>query len=412
MAILKIIVVGAGPSGLLLALLLANAGINVQVLEAASKLDESPRATHYSWPALYELKRAGILEEVRERGFVTWGGIQWRNLEGTLLARFNPDAILKDNRLHCLPLGKLCNLMKEHLDRRPNAEVKYMHRVSKIDQTEACARVWAQTPHGEQTFEADYVVGCDGASSQIRQALFGDDFPGRTWDEQIVATNVYYNIERHGWDQGAFIVDPVYWSMALQISLDGMLRVTYGEVPGLTREEYLTRQPEKFRTILPGHPSPEDYKIVNFSPYKIHQRCAKSFRVGRFLLAADAAHLCNPFGGLGLTGGIVDVGNLFDCLNGIHQGLADENILDRYNQVRREKYFEFIDPVSSANLRRLIQDPEVAMKEDSFFKMAKDFEDAEFCARLGLGVNAIMHDFTQEYRKAGEALPENLQSKT
>lgn len=181
---------GAGPSGLLLALLLANVGINVQLLEAASKLDESPRATHYSWPALFELKRAGLLEEVRERGFVTWGGIQWRNLEGTLLARFNPDAILKDNRLHCLPLGKLCALIKEHLDRRPNAEIKYMHKVSKIDQTEAFARVYAETPDGEQSFDADYIVGCDGASSQIRRALFGDDFPGRTWDEQIVATNV------------------------------------------------------------------------------------------------------------------------------------------------------------------------------------------------------------------------------
>lgn len=113
-------------------------------------------------------------------------------------------------------------------------------------------------------------------------------------DPSLTQLKVYYDIERHGWEQGAFIVDPVYWSMATQISLDGMLRVTYGEVPGLTRDQYLARQPEKFRTILPGHPSPEDYKIVNFSPYKIHQRCAKSFRVGRFLLAADAAHLCNP----------------------------------------------------------------------------------------------------------------------
>lgn len=130
------------------------------------------------------------MDEVRERGFVTWGGIQWRDVDGTLLARFNPDAIPKDYRLHCLPLGKLCSLVKEHLDRRSNVEVRYIHTVFKIDQTEARARVWAETPHGEQSFEADYIVGCDGASSQIRRALFGDDFPGRTWDEQIVATNV------------------------------------------------------------------------------------------------------------------------------------------------------------------------------------------------------------------------------
>lgn len=170
--------------------MLANAGINVQVLEAASKLDDSPRATHYSWPAIYELKRAGLLDEVRERGFVTWGGIQWRDLEGNLLARFNPDAITRDYRLHCFPLGELCSLIKEHLDRRPNAEVKYLHKVLNVDQVQEHAQVWAETPDGEQKFEADYIVGCDGASSKIRTELFGDEFPGRTWDEQIVATNV------------------------------------------------------------------------------------------------------------------------------------------------------------------------------------------------------------------------------
>lgn len=311
---LQVIVVGAGPSGLILALLLANAGIDVQVFEAAEKLDDSPRATYYSWPAVYELRRAGILPEVRERGFVSWGGVQWRKLDGTQLARFNPDAIPIDYRLHCLALGDLCTLIKEHLDRRPNAAVKYLHRVTKTTQKKEGAQVFIETPQGEQVFEADYIVGCDGANSRIRRELFGDEFPGRTWNEQIVATNVsirfaidiiipkifltldkvYYDIQRHGWDQGAFIVDPEHWAMAVQIGLDGLLRVTYGETPGLTREQYLERQPEKFRTILPGNPSPEDYKIVNFSPYKIHQRCAESLRVGRIILAADAAHLCNP----------------------------------------------------------------------------------------------------------------------
>lgn len=75
---------------------------------------------------------------------------------------------------------------------------------------------------------------------------------------------------------------------------EALWRVTYGELPGLSREELRARQPEKFRTFLPGHPGPEDYNVINFAPYKIHQRCAEKFRVGRILLAADAAHLCNP----------------------------------------------------------------------------------------------------------------------
>lgn len=82
--------------------------------------------------------------------------------------------------------------------------------------------------------------------------------------------------------------------MAAKITKDGLWRVTYGEVAGLSLEQLRERQPEKFKAMLPGHPEPNEYKIVNFSPYKIHQRLAKSMRVGRFLLAADAAHLCNP----------------------------------------------------------------------------------------------------------------------
>lgn len=79
-----------------------------------------------------------------------------------------------------------------------------------------------------------------------------------------------------------------------QLANDGLLRITYGEDGNLTTGQMRERQPWKFRTFVPGAPEPDEYKLVSFSPYKIHQRCAESFRKGRFLLAADAAHLCNP----------------------------------------------------------------------------------------------------------------------
>lgn len=78
--------------------------------------------------------------------------------------------------------------------------------------------------------------------------------------------------------------------MAAKIGTDGLYRITYGELPGLTLEELKERQPMKFKAFLPGNPDPDQYKIMNFSPYKIHQRLAPSMRVGRFCLAADAAH--------------------------------------------------------------------------------------------------------------------------
>lgn len=95
--------------------------------------------------------------------------------------------------------------------------------------------------------------------------------------------------------------------------------------------------------------------------------------MGRVLLAADAAHLCNPFGGLGLTGGLVDVGGLAECFEGIQKGVANESILDKYDEIRRKMWHEIIDPVSSSNFLRVsATDPETATVKDEFLKMVDE----------------------------------------
>lgn len=105
---------------------------------------------------------------------------------------------------------------------------------------------------------------------------------------------MYYDFTKYGYWDSNFIVHPKNWYMAARITTDGLYRVSYGDVPGLTRDEYIARQPQRYEEILPGNPKPGDYTITNISPYKLQQRCAPSFRVGRVILAADAAHLCNP----------------------------------------------------------------------------------------------------------------------
>lgn len=72
---------------------------------------------------------------------------------------------------------------------------------------------------------------------------------------------------------------------------------------------------------------------------------------------------------MGLTGGFADVGGLYDCLYGIYSGQADDSILDKYDEIRREKYRDVIDPISSSNLRRL-WDPDT-IEDDEFIKMVK-----------------------------------------
>ena len=102
-------------------------------------------------------------------------------------------------------------------------------------------------------------------------------------------------MENFGWSDVQWVIDPVSWGMVCGISkVDKLWRVVYGEETGLSQEQMRARLPAMFEKMLPGHPKPEDYEVVRFSPFMVHQRCVDHMRVGRILLAGDAAHLCNP----------------------------------------------------------------------------------------------------------------------
>lgn len=107
---------------------------------------------------------------------------------------------------------------------------------------------------------------------------------------------------------------------------------------------------------------------------------------------------------MGITGGFVDVGGLYDCLAGIYEGLADESILDLYSQIRREKYKSVIDPVSTANFKRVhAQDGETALENDEFLQLCvKASTDEAFAKELLMGGFGLCHDFTQHYNKKPE----------
>jgi 2-polyprenyl-6-methoxyphenol hydroxylase-like FAD-dependent oxidoreductase len=289
------IVVGAGPSGLVLGILLAKAGIPVTMLEASHKLDENPRAAHYAPSACYDLNRAGVLEDLNKQGFHP-DSVCWRKPDTTLIGGIRNRGVEVDYPMVCLPLDRLDKLLLEHFNRLSNTEILFEHKVVDIKQDDSSASVEVELKDGSKKWlSADYIIGADGANSQIRRSLHGDlNYPGETLQHQIIATNVYYDFHKFGYWDSNFIIDPENWYMAAKITKDGLWRVTYGDKWGLSTEEYLARQPERYEKILPGNPKPGDYKLVSASPYKLHQRCADTMREGRFLLVADAGHLCNP----------------------------------------------------------------------------------------------------------------------
>jgi 2-polyprenyl-6-methoxyphenol hydroxylase-like FAD-dependent oxidoreductase len=193
----KVLIVGAGPAGLLLALLLAQHNIPVLVLEAWSGLDSRLRATQYGTPASRIFRKAGILDDIRAVSIPDFKGIYWRTVRtekklasvDLSLTRDDPD------RITVLPLSEILEILYRH-SQNWNVEVKFEHKVVSVRQDKS--KVWVEVEVGQEngadarkeTFEADYVIGCDGATSRVRQELFGRDWPGVTWDCALLVQNV------------------------------------------------------------------------------------------------------------------------------------------------------------------------------------------------------------------------------
>lgn len=401
-----VLIVGAGPSGLLLGVMLARASIPTLVLEASHQLDQQPRAAHYMPVAVPVLQRAGILDLIMQRGGIRLEKTTWRLPDSFERLTGLDGGVMKDidgvdMRPVCFALQDLLKLMLE-VYLGLGGQVSWEHKVVDIGQEEGGNEAWCEveTKEGRKKITGSYVAGCDGATSRVRRSLFGDEFPGFTWDAQIIATNTIYNVqEKFGWDDATLVIHPEHFFLAGKLNNEGLWRITYGDKPGLTREEYKSRQQEIFEKMLPGHPKPGEYEVLNWSPYKMHQRCAPSFRVGRVLLCADAAHVCNPWGGLGITGGFVDVGGLADCLVGIWEGRADDLILDLYSEKRIEKWKTIVDPITTDNFKRVSdKDPATLMERDGFLQMLKGLEHDEVQVRnfMMAGLE-LSYDFTQHY---------------
>lgn len=110
---------------------------------------------------------------------------------------------------------------------------------------------------------------------------------------------------------------------------------------------------------------------------------------------------------MGLTGGIADVGGLSDCFYGMWSGQASADILDRYDVVRRQIFQDFVDPISSQNIRRMHEsDPETILEpgKDDFLEMCvKAEKDPELSLKMALWVNVLRYDFTKDFKEKSES---------
>jgi 3-(3-hydroxy-phenyl)propionate hydroxylase len=180
-------------------------------------------------------------------------------------------------------------------------------------------------------------------------------FEGYTWPERFVVASTTYDFAPHGYTLNAYVADPVEWSAMFKMPGDGppgMWRVLWAVPPEedeavALSEESVERHMQNFQ-LKAGR-----YAIKYKSVYKVHQRVATDFRIGRALLAGDAAHLNNPIGAFGLNGGIHDAINLAGKLGKLCRGEADDSLLDLYVRQRRTVNLEYVQEFSIKNLKRL-----------------------------------------------------------
>lgn len=351
----NVILVGAGPVGFLTALGLARQGIEVTILDAEHSVNTSPRAAVYYHTTLSILKKLGMSDDAHAIGLPsTEFRMHWL-ATGEVMKSDMRDAPEPGREFdHNLHFGQhiLAELVMKHLARLPHTQVLWGHKVTALSQSDDKAVLTVETPDGIKDMSANWVIGTDGARSTMRR-LMGLEFEGYTWPDRFVATNIAYPFLENGFGNANMVVDPVNWAVVGRLGRENLWRLTYGEDATLDEASILERLPERFAAILPDPAIP--YRIDNFSPYRVHQRCAPTFRAGRALLAGDAAHACNPCGGLGLTGGVLDADALSDALGAVIRGVADEGVLDFYSQERRRVFMEVASPMS-ANFKRLLSE--------------------------------------------------------
>jgi 3-(3-hydroxy-phenyl)propionate hydroxylase len=359
----RVIVVGAGPVGLLVALALARQDVPVVVLESASALTHDLRAGTFHPPSLEMMAPYGITDEMHRIGLPVrrW---QLRDRQEGVIAQWDLE-LLRDEtpypyRLH-LEQHRLTPIIYDKARAMPNVEVRFGSTVTGVGQDGA--RAWAdvETAAGRERIDGAWLVGCDGGRSAVRKSL-GVEMDGFTWPERFVVVSTRYDFARHGITPNAYVADPDQWAAVFKMPDEagaGLWRVAF-PVPPDEADEVTLAPDEIERRMQYFVARPERYEIRYKSIYKVHQRVAQAFRRGRCLLAGDAAHLNNPLGAFGLNGGIHDAINLAGKLGPVCRGDADAALLDRYERQRRTVNIEYVQEGSIRNLQLLAErDPAV-----------------------------------------------------
>ncbi|MFC7518078.1 FAD-dependent oxidoreductase [Herbaspirillum sp. GCM10030257] len=374
-----IVISGGGPVGLVAALALAEKGIQVVLLESAKEIPRDLRAGTFHPPTVEMLDRLSIGNELLAQGIKVpeW---QIRDRRTGVVAQFDLGMIADQTpypfRLHC-EQHKLSQIAFKALSRYSNARILFGHKCTGFAQDAGGVTVSVTSEHGDTEIRGSYLIGADGAHSIVRKTL-DVEFEGFTWPERFLVFATTYDLREQGFTGNAYIADPDEWCAIFVQPHDGppgIYRIAFPIKPEMEEEMVLSERYVQSR--IQGFLSPDvEYNIPYKSVYRVHQRVAKSFRVGRAMLAGDAAHVNNPLGGMGLNSGIHDAMNLVEKLLEVLEHGRDNRILDLYDRQRRQTNIEYVQAITIRN-KKLLEERDPAIRTQRLDEMRQTAADPE-----------------------------------
>ena len=377
-----VVVVGAGPIGLALAIDLAQRGNPVTLLDNDNRLSTGSRAICFAKRTLEIFDRLGCGDRVVAKG-VSWnvGKVFLRDEQ---VWRFDllPEAGHERPAFVNLQQFYVEGYLAERAAQLPLVDLRWKNEVVATQPHGDHVTLTIATPDGEYRLEAEHVVACDGSRSAVRRHL-GLESKGRTFRDRFLIADVRMDVDAPA--ERWFWFDPPFHpnqSVLLHRQPDGVWRIDFQL--GWDADPEHEKKPEniipRVKALLAHSPAMKDagFTLEWASVYTFACMRMDSFRHGRVLFAGDAAHGVSPFGARGANSGVQDADNLGWKLAAVLQGRAPDALLDTYAREREAaadenirhstRATDFITPKSAAS--RLFRDAVLALARTQPFARA------------------------------------------
>jgi 3-(3-hydroxy-phenyl)propionate hydroxylase len=369
-----VVIVGAGPVGLVAALDLAKKGHRSVVIDKRAKLSDGSRAICWSKRTLEIMDRLGLGQVLLDKG------VTWRKGKVFFDTRAVYEFDLLPETGHRMPA--FINLQQYYFEhccidaaaKTGLVDLRWQEEVSGLERTNDGALLTITAPDGNYRMSADWVIAADGARSTLRR-LMGLEFEGRVFADQFLICDIKMNLERpvERW----FWFDPPFnrgRSALLHRQADNVWRLDFQVGDQADRDEEV--KPDNVaRRVRAMLGEDIDFAFEWISLYRFQSRRLQRFRHGRVLFVGDAAHQMSPFGARGGNSGVQDADNLVWKLDLVLRGLAPERLLDSYdaeripaadeNLLNTTRSTDFIAPKSA--MSRILRDGVLALAETEPF---------------------------------------------